>query len=53
MGARRNTLKRVATVAVVRRRLVARWVMILREQPFDPEKFGPKVVSTEEVNAEA
>ena len=46
MGARRNTLKRVATVAGVRR-LGALWVVILREEPFAPEKFGPKAVTAE------
>ena len=40
----RNKLKMVATVAIMRRLLVALWVMILREQPFDPAKFGPKAV---------
>lgn len=40
----RNKLKMVATVAIMRRLLVALWVMILREQPFDPAKFGPKPV---------
>jgi transposase len=49
----RNKQKLVANVAIMRRLLVALWVMILREEPFAPEKFGPKVVSTEEVNAEA
>jgi transposase len=44
----RNKLKMVATVAIMRRLLVALWVMILREQPFDPAKFGPKgVLATE------
>jgi transposase len=43
----RDKLKMVATVAVMRRLLVALWVMILREQPFDPEKFGPKAVTAE------
>ena len=52
MGVRRNTLKRGATVAVVRRRLGARWGMMLREQAFEPEKFGPKVVLMEVVNAD-
>ena len=40
----RNKLKMVAIVAIMRRLLVALWVMILREQPFDPAKFGPKAV---------
>ena len=48
----RNKQKMVATVAIMRRLLVALWSMILREEPFDPEKFGPKVVLMEVVNAD-
>jgi transposase len=40
----RDKLKMVATVAIMRRLLTALWAMILRDEPFDPAKFGPKPV---------